>query len=394
MWISCVRGTFGGLRCASDRISGRLDARASGCGRTLAYIINSSSSSSGRWRICFFPHGTGLSPAPGEEDAIVFSTSSSSTCSSPSPADRNSPPPTGSLASEGTCRLTRRELALDLRRPTPPPARGVDSGGCSRKAESSRSGSRSSSSSSFTGTSMNAWTRRTTRGSGALVGECRGLLSTRAVDEDADACRFVAEDVADESPPALGMLGMSTGTRFGVLLSCASVLCRRGKRCRTDDEGARGGRTCDDGADSCWLRRRVCLASTRRNWSFQALISSRSVSSRRRHWSFHCCASWRSWLTSSAWWVFCTRRGEGGSGVRWTVCHNSASEYFTTTDALFAWDECKQSSMHKGVERQEAAHLRLPLVHFRDPDPLARIEISERIVALAPEDTEIVLDLA
>ena len=289
--------------------------------RTLAYIINSSSSSSGRWRICVLPQGTtALPPTPGEEDAIVFSFSSSSTYSPPplSRAIRESPPPTELLASEGKCRLTRRELALDLRRPmapAPPPARGVDGGGgCSGKAESSRSGSRSSSSlsSSFTGTSMNAWTRRTTRGRGwALVGECGSLLllllSTRAVDEDAEACRFVTEEVADES---LGTLG--TGTRFfGVLLLFwASVLCRCwGKRW---DEEVRGARTCDDDAHSCWLSRRVCSASTRRNWSFQALISPRSVSSRRKHWSFHCCASWRSWLTSSAWWVFCVKRREGG----------------------------------------------------------------------------------
>ena len=73
---------------------------------------------------------------------------------------------------------------------------------------------------------MSAWTRRTTRGSGALVDEWwrAGLVSTRAVEEDADA-RFVVEDVADELP------GTCTGTRFGVL-SCASVLCggHRGKR--------------------------------------------------------------------------------------------------------------------------------------------------------------------
>jgi hypothetical protein len=74
---------------------------------------------------------------------------------------------------------------------------------------------------------MSAWTRRTTRGSGALVDEWwrAGLVSTRAVEDDAADARFVVEDVADESP------GTCTGTRFGVL-SCASVLYggRRGKR--------------------------------------------------------------------------------------------------------------------------------------------------------------------
>jgi len=172
-----------------------------------------------------------------------------------------------------------------------------------------------------------------------------GLLSTRALDEDADA-RFVAEDVADESPPAPGMMGRGMGPRFGVL-SCASVLCggRRGKRCRTVDEEARGGRTCEEGAESCWLRRRVCSASTRRNWSFQAFISPRSVSSRRRHWSFHCWASWRSWLTNSAWWVFCVERTGEEVGFRCIGCHSSMNEYFTTTDALSACDECKQNLM-------------------------------------------------
>ena len=187
----------------------------------MAYIINSSSSSSGTWRICFLPHGIPIiPPGAGEEDAIAFSTSSSSTYSSPPPpaaaaVDRDSPPPptTESLASESTCRLTRRELRLDLRRPT---ARGVD-GGCSSEAEPGRSGSWSS---SFTGTSMYAWTRRTTRWSGALVDEWwrTGLWSTRAADEDTEA-RFVEEDVAESPPP-----GRGTGTRFGVL-SCASVLC-------------------------------------------------------------------------------------------------------------------------------------------------------------------------
>src|ERR1700761_8889769 len=105
-------------------------------------------------------------------------------------------------------------------------------------------------------------------------------------------------------------------------------------------KGVRGGRTCEEGAESCWLRRRECSASTRKNWSFQAFISPRSVSSRRRHWSFHCCASWRSWLTSSAWWVFCieracarTHRGREEVGFRWIGCHDLANEHLTTTDA-------------------------------------------------------------
>ena len=68
------------------------------------------------------------------------------------------------------------------------------------------------------------------------------------------------------------------------------------------------------------FRRLVCSASTRRNWSFQALISPRRVSSRSKHWSFHCCASWRSCAISSAWCVVECRGKEGkGRQVSWAV---------------------------------------------------------------------------
>ncbi len=74
-----------------------------------------------------------------------------------------------------------------------------------------------SSSSSLTGTSTTAWTRRTTRGKvSALVGEWS--LSARVVDEDADADaqRFVADEVAEESTARIG-------TCFGV--RAVSVVC-------------------------------------------------------------------------------------------------------------------------------------------------------------------------
>lgn len=73
---------------------------------------------------------------------------------------------------------------------------------------------------------MTAWTRRTTRGKGsAFVGEWS--LSARAVDEDADAQRFVPDEVAEESPARIG-------TRFGVW--AVSVVC--GSRVNDDnDEG-------------------------------------------------------------------------------------------------------------------------------------------------------------
>ena len=58
----------------------------------------------------------------------------------------------------------------------------------------------------------------------------------------------------------------------------------------------------------------MCSASMRRNWSFQALISPRRVSSRRKHWSFHCWASWRSCEINSAWCLFCDECGEGREG--------------------------------------------------------------------------------
>ena len=62
---------------------------------------------------------------------------------------------------------------------------------------------------------MTAWTRRTTRGKGsAFVGEWG--LSARAVDEDADAQRVVADEVAEESLSRIG-------TCFGVW--AASVVC-------------------------------------------------------------------------------------------------------------------------------------------------------------------------
>jgi len=55
---------------------------------------------------------------------------------------------------------------------------------------------------------MTARTRRTTRGKARVfVGEWS--LSARAVDEDADAPRFVADEVAEESPAKVG-------TCFGV----------------------------------------------------------------------------------------------------------------------------------------------------------------------------------
>jgi len=62
---------------------------------------------------------------------------------------------------------------------------------------------------------MTAWTRRTTRGKGiAFVGEWN--LSARKVDEDADAQRFVEDEVAEESPARIG-------TCFGVW--AMSVVC-------------------------------------------------------------------------------------------------------------------------------------------------------------------------
>lgn len=55
---------------------------------------------------------------------------------------------------------------------------------------------------------MTAWTRRTTRGKeSAFVGEWS--LSAWAVDEDADAQRFVADEVTEELPARIG-------TCFGV----------------------------------------------------------------------------------------------------------------------------------------------------------------------------------
>lgn len=71
---------------------------------------------------------------------------------------------------------------------------------------------------------MTAWTRRTRRGKeSAFVGE--RSLSARVVDEDADADaqRFVADDVAEESPASMGAC-------FGVWV-VSVVYGGEGKRC-------------------------------------------------------------------------------------------------------------------------------------------------------------------
>ncbi len=76
---------------------------------------------------------------------------------------------------------------------------------------------------------MTAWTRRTTRGKASVfVGE--GRLSARAVDEVADAPRFVADEVVEESPARIG-------TCFGV--RSVSVVWGSGVTMLDDDDDGR-----------------------------------------------------------------------------------------------------------------------------------------------------------
>ena len=152
----------------------------------------------------------------------------------------------------------------------------------------------------------------------------------------------------------------------------------------------------------------MCSASTRKNWSFRALISPYRVSSKRKHCSFHCCASWRSCAISSAWCLFCVVECGGKEGEK-------ASQLDRPKRAR--WDKRSSpqvthylpANKRRGVSTEEGeiddtrqcgtgtdTRLCLPSVHICDPRPILLLKSADipwRVVTFVSQDAQVILGL-